>query len=294
MKKNISAVFICLLLFLNPSHLEVYGSALEETDLSQVLLEEAELLQALLEEAELSQALLGEAELSENITSKEETKPTYYLAKGQAAENTFPDPSKPMIALTFDDGPGKYTPQILDLLKRYDVRASFCVVGYMIESHRDIIEKSAENGNEIIGHSWSHTNLTKLSRSQIKDEIVDTNSLIESVTGSCPNFYRPPFGDVNDNVRKVSEELGAVILYWSVDTRDWQSKDAQKVSEIILSEVKDGSVILCHDLYASTYEAMRTVIPELIERGYQFVTVSELINFNRGTAEAGKLYYGTQ
>jgi peptidoglycan/xylan/chitin deacetylase (PgdA/CDA1 family) len=164
----------------------------------------------------------------------------------------------------------------------------------MIESHRDIIEKSVKNGNEIIGHSWSHSNLTKLSRNQIKDEIVDTNNLIESVTGLCPNIYRPPFGEVNENVKKVSEELGAVILYWSVDSRDWQSKDANKVCEIVFNEVKDGSVILCHDLYASTYEAMQTVIPGLKDRGYQFVTVSELIKYKRGTAEAGKLYYGTK
>ncbi|MCL2461393.1 MAG: polysaccharide deacetylase family protein [Defluviitaleaceae bacterium] len=201
------------------------------------------------------------------------------------------DPSKPMVALTFDDGPSKYTAKILDLLEKYDARATFCVIGNLAESRKDTILREVDLGCEVIGHSWDHRDMTKLSVSQIKAEILDTNEIIESITGVAPSMYRPPYGAVNNTMKQVSKDLGFSLINWSVDTLDWQSRNANAVYNAVMKDTKDRSIILCHDLYGSTADAMERVIPKLIAQGYQLVTVSELIKYSGGTFEAGKVYY---
>jgi peptidoglycan/xylan/chitin deacetylase (PgdA/CDA1 family) len=201
------------------------------------------------------------------------------------------DGSRPMVALTFDDGPSRFTSRILGLLDQYGGKATFCMVGNLVESQADTVRQVVEQGSEIIGHSWDHKQLTELSADEVKQELENTKRVIYEVAGVRPSLYRPPYGAVNAQIKEVSRELGLAMINWSVDTEDWRSRDAGAVYQAVMADVKDGSIILCHDLYGSTAEAMERVIPELIARGYQLVTVSELLSFSENPVEAGSVYY---
>ena len=201
------------------------------------------------------------------------------------------DPSRPMVALTFDDGPSRYTLRIVDLLERYGGRATFFVVGNLVEAKSDIVAQASEMGNEILGHSWDHSDLTRLGTDDVRTQLLDTAAIIESVTGIRPHSFRPPYGSVNDTVRNVSGELGFGIINWSVDTLDWQSRNADAVYNAVINDVANRAIVLNHDLYESTVDAMERIIPELISRGYQLVTISELIYYSDIEIEAGKVLY---
>jgi len=201
------------------------------------------------------------------------------------------DPSKPMIALTFDDGPSKYTSHVLDILEKYGARATFCVVGNIVNARQETVKRTSDLGCEVIGHSWSHRDLSKLSSEEIKKELNDTSAAIEAITGVWPRLYRPPYGAVNNTLKSVSAELGYAIIYWSVDPLDWSSRNADKIHTAIMSEAGNYAIVLSHDLYGSTADAMERVIPELISKGYQLVTVSELMYYSDKTLEAGVVYY---
>jgi len=201
------------------------------------------------------------------------------------------DPSKPMVALTFDDGPSKYTSQILDILEKYGARATFCVVGNLVNARQDTVKRASDLGCEIIGHSWDHRDLSKLSVAEIKKELDDTSAIIESVTGVWPRLYRPPYGAVNSTLKNVSGELGYAIIYWSVDALDWDTRNADKIYKAIIADTSNRAIVLSHDLYGSTADAMERVIPELLSKGYQLVTVSELMYYSDKTLEAGVVYY---
>ena len=217
----------------------------------------------------------------------------------QAAEDTSAyhsgdiiiNPYKPMIAITFDDGPGANTERILDILERYNVRATFCVIGSRISGHEDIIRRTFESGHEIIGHSWSHPLYTHISRSEILRQLVYTNNEIYRVTGTRPTFHRPPYGALNYTVKSVSRELDMAILNWSVDPRDWaQGATASGIFDHIMATVFDGAILLFHDIHDVTVDAVQIIIPELILRGYQLVTASELLEHSENPVEAGVVY----
>jgi len=120
---------------------------------------------------------------------------------------------------------------------------------------------------------------------------MDTYKIIDGILDNPPKLIRTPYGAVNNTVKDVARELGFSIISWSVDTLDWQSRNAGKVYDAVMKNTKNKSIILCHDLYESTANAMERVIPELISRGYQLVTVSELIKHSGGSFESGKVYY---
>ena len=201
------------------------------------------------------------------------------------------DPSKPMIALTFDDGPSKYTSKVLDTLEKYGCHATFCTVGNLVNARADTVKRASDLGCEVIGHSWDHRDLTKLSEEEIKKELEDTRAAIEAATGVSPRLYRPPYGAVNDTLRSVSAELGDAMICWSVDSEDWNTKDADAVYSSVMSHVSDRAIVLSHDLYGTTADAYERIIPELLSQGYQLVTVSELMYYCDKTLEAGKVYY---
>lgn len=200
------------------------------------------------------------------------------------------DPSKPMIALTFDDGPSQYTPRILDILAQYGARATFCVVGNRVSARQDTVKRASDLGCEVIGHSWDHSDLSKLAPEEIQKELDDTSAAIEAATGVRPRLYRPPYGAVNDRVKSVSAASGYALITWTVDPLDWKTRDAAQVCEAILDEAQDRAIVLCHDLYGSTADAMERVVPELLSIGYQLVTVSELMYYSDKTLEAGAVY----
>lgn len=187
------------------------------------------------------------------------------------------DPNRPMVALTFDDGPSpKNTPRILDALNRNDAKATFFVLGTEAKSNPEILRRMINEGHEIGNHSYDHKDLTKLSDEDIAYQIYHTQQIISDATGQTPALVRPPYGFFNVN---LLERAPFPFILWSVDTLDWKNRDSRIISDYILETVADGDVILLHDLYDSTAAAMEQVIPELIRRGYQLVTVSELAQY---------------
>lgn len=200
------------------------------------------------------------------------------------------DPTKPMIALTFDDGPSKHTERLLDIFAQYGGKGTFFVVGNVIEKREETLNRMVAEGHEIGGHSWDHRQLTKLSSADMTDEIMNTRAKIYSLTGIDTTIMRPPYGSYNDETKRICAENGIVIINWSLDTLDWKTRDADKVYDAIMSEVKDGDIILCHDLHGSTVDAMERVIPDLIAQGYQLVTVSELLSYGESEVNAGTVH----
>jgi peptidoglycan/xylan/chitin deacetylase (PgdA/CDA1 family) len=200
------------------------------------------------------------------------------------------DPSRPIVALTFDDGPSIYTTRILDLLQLHGGRVSFFVMGSLIEEHKNKILRASHMGCEIICHSWTHLDFTKLSKRAIRKQLFNTIAAIASLTGNVSPMFRPPYGYINDRVEKVAQKLGLAMVNWSVDPKDWHVQNADAVYTAIMNEIKDGDIVLCHDVHSSTAEAMCRLIPELIELGCQLVTVSELLLHKHGKIEPGRLY----
>ena len=146
------------------------------------------------------------------------------------------------------------------------------------------------DGHEIGGHSWDHRQLTKLSSEDITDEIMNTRAKIYSITGVDTIIMRPPYGSYNDEIKRICAENGIVMINWAVDPLDWKTRNADKVYNAIMSQVKDGDIILCHDLYDTTVDAMERVIPDLIAQGYQLVTVSELLSYGEEDVKAGTVH----
>ena len=209
-------------------------------------------------------------------------------------ENDLPvtiiDPDKPMVALTFDDGPSKHTARLLDIFATYGGKGTFFVVGNLIDNRADTVKRMADEGHEVAGHSWSHRQLTKLTPSELTDQIMTTRAKIYEVTGVDSTVIRPPYGAFNSDVKEVCANLGIVMVNWSIDTLDWKNKNADMVYNAIMKDVKDGAIILCHDLHSTTVDAMERVIPDLIEQGYQLVTVSELLSYGDEEVCAGNVY----
>ena len=186
---------------------------------------------------------------------------------------------KPMIALTFDDGPSEQTLKILDVLEKHNAHATFFVMGQNAEAKRHIIKRAYKAGNEILSHAWSHKDLATLSAEEIKKELQDTEDIIRSIIGECPKLYRPPYGHVNETVKSVSAELGYSLINWSIDPLDWECKNPDIIYNEIMRFAHDDGIILCHDLIKdsddTTPKAMERVVPALLEK-YRLVTISEL------------------
>ena len=194
------------------------------------------------------------------------------------------DPNRPMVALTFDDGPATgNTTRIMNTLNRHGGRATFFVLGNRVASHRSIIQQLHSHGHEIAGHSWNHTQLTRLTVPSIQHDINITQNAIRGVIGTAPNFFRAPYGDINENVRTAARNTGVAMIQWNIDPEDWRHRNAVTTHARIMNQVSDGAIIVLHDIFSQTADAMETVIPELIRRGFQIVTVSELLH-HRGIA----------
>ena len=217
--------------------------------------------------------------------------PTPVPAPEQAAsaQPDQPDPQGKMIALTFDDGPGvKATARILAALEEVGGRATFFMLGENAAAHPDLARQVAQAGHLVGTHTNSHKSLIRLTAKEMLQEVELSLDNIQKATGVRPAILRPPYGNVNDLVKQT---LDLPLVNWSVDTRDWDSRDAQKVYDHILANVRDGDIVLMHDIYDSTAEAVEMVLPELVKRGYQLVTVEELFAYKGLSLKAGKVYY---
>lgn len=183
------------------------------------------------------------------------------------------DKNKPMVALTFDDGPSPYSPIVLDTLEKYHSVATFFVVGYQVNNYASTIKRAKKLGCEIGNHTYDHKILTQCSTATMIDEYTKTNQVLKQITGEEPVLFRPPGGNQS---AIVHNSIPMPFILWSVDTLDWKYRNVNTVQANVLNNAKDGDIILVHDLHKTTAEASKIFIPGLINRGYQLVTVSEL------------------
>ncbi|MEO8204589.1 MAG: polysaccharide deacetylase family protein [Chthoniobacterales bacterium] len=194
--------------------------------------------------------------------------------------------TEPVIAITFDDGPAaKLTPQLLDLLKEHNIKATFFVLGQMVEQNPDILRRAAAEGHEIASHTWDHKALNRISAEAVASELSRTTQIITEVTGKKPTLMRPPYGATNPALNKrIYEEFGQKVILWSVDPFDWKNPGSAVITSRILSQTQPGGIILSHDIHAGTIKAMPDTLDQLKAKGYRFVTVSELLSMDKGPA----------
>lgn len=200
---------------------------------------------------------------------------------------------KPKIALTFDDGPNHHcTNEILNILNENDAKATFFVLGKNCSDNFELLKRMVEENHEIGNHTYSHINLNSTNERKINKEIENTNALIAQATGGYkPSFIRPPYGSCN---KKIKNLINYPLILWSIDTLDWKTKNASKTIEKVLNLADDGSIILMHDIYNETVEAARVLVPKLIEKGFELVTISNLFDSKGLTLEPHNMYYNAK
>lgn len=193
------------------------------------------------------------------------------------------DTDQKLIALTFDDGPNPvYTPQILDILQRYQAKATFFVLGKRVQMYPQIAIREVYEGHEIANHTFDHHFLKNVSAEKLKEEIRQTQEAIFDVTEQVPHVFRPPGGYYDEALIELAKEDHFTVVMWSwyQDTRDWKKPGVDKIVHTVLSNVHNGDIVLFHDLEgdcSQTVEALRRILPELKNRGYEFVTVTDLL-----------------
>ena len=192
------------------------------------------------------------------------------------------DTNEKLVALTFDDGPHKFrTPEILDVLDKYNVKATFFVVGAMAHEYKDIIKREICSGHEIGNHTYNHSKMRKLSCERLIKELDATENELYEIAEYRPKLFRPPEGYYSEQIAKAVGKIDYDIILWNIDTLDWAHNEVDKICSCIYDGIKPGSIILFHDYVVGkspTVSALEIIIPELLSRGYKFVTVSELIN----------------
>ncbi|NWO14100.1 polysaccharide deacetylase family protein [Virgibacillus sp.] len=186
-----------------------------------------------------------------------------------------PSSNQKRVALTFDDGPHpQNTPKVLDLLKQYNAKATFFMLGNKVTANATVVKRMKDEGHELGNHTWDHKDLTKLGVAGIRREIEQTNEAIRNAAGKNPTLFRPPYGATNGNIEKI---VGLPSILWTVDTRDWESLDPVAILNEVKSHTTDGSILLMHDIHTSTVNGLKSVLDYLVGEGYEFVTVSEII-----------------
>ena len=170
------------------------------------------------------------------------------------------------VALTFDDGPGKYAGALLDTLKKYDAKATFFLEGQYVKSRPSAVKRMVKEGHEIGNHSYKHPDFTKMSATAIQSEIKKTNDAIKKAAGVEPKLLRPPYGLGGVLVSEVAAEFDMPIILWTAGSRDWESKNVAAIKKQTLAVAKDGSIILMHDWVKQTVEAMPSIVQTLQKR----------------------------
>lgn len=187
-----------------------------------------------------------------------------------------------VVALTFDDGPSnEFTKKYVDILKSMNVKATFFVVGKNAAKFPALLKYISENGNEIGIHSYSHYYMPKMKPEQMTDELYKTQKIIVDATGSKSSLFRPPYGAFNTTLLEISDALGLHVVLWNVDPYDWMKPGIQNIVNRIISRTKDGSIILMHEGKPETLAALPKIIEKLKSEGYGFVTISELLNYEK-------------
>jgi peptidoglycan/xylan/chitin deacetylase (PgdA/CDA1 family) len=198
-------------------------------------------------------------------------------------------PGRKYIALTFDDGPsGRYTQALLDGLKLRGAKATFLLCGYRIEQYPELTRRIFDEGHEIGYHGFSHDSMQRMSRRQIGQELIDSRALLPE---DCdPVWFRPPGGVVTDGVRQVAQARQLALLSWSVDPKDWQIKSTATIEQTVLKNVRDGDIILLHDMSMTSVQAALDIVDTLQAQGFRFVTASELAKLRKTAIKPGAVY----
>ena len=193
---------------------------------------------------------------------------------GSIEEETSEQEAK-KIALTFDDGPHPvYTEQMLEVLEEADVPATFFLLGQNIEGREELVREIAEKGHLIGNHTFHHVQITGLSKEQACQEIEETSDLIEELTGKGTEYVRPPFGTWNEG---LESNLNLIPVMWTIDTLDWTTQNVDTIVEHVVKNAEDNDIILMHDSYKSTVQAVERIIELLKAEGFEFVTVDEVL-----------------
>ena len=200
------------------------------------------------------------------------------------AEKPKPAPAAPTptvanktIVLTFDDGPGPYTEKLLDILDKYDAKATFFLIGSKVSARTNTLRRMQSRGHQLGNHSWSHPELNKIPTEQLASEIDQTNNAIKQAVGTKPNIIRPPYGAFNRAVLEQFRQRGMSAVVWSVDTRDWADRNSEIVCSRAVAGARNGAVILMHDIHPTSVNAVPCILDSLKQQGYSFVTVQNLI-----------------
>lgn len=199
------------------------------------------------------------------------------------------DKTRPVAALTYDDGP--HPPvgnRIMDVMAQYGQKCTFFMVGNRVSGRADEVKRMAAEGHELANHSHSHAYLNKVSAEAVRQEVATCNDAIAAAAGVRPGLMRLPGGLKNDT---VMSNIGMPVILWNIDTRDWKTRNSDQVTAEVLGNIKDGDVVLMHELYNSTADATERIVPELTARGFQLVTVSELAAIKGVGLNPGQIYY---
>lgn len=209
------------------------------------------------------------------------------------ATNMLIDPEKKLIALTFDDGPSNTnTNRILDVLEQYHARATFFVIGKRIATREAVIARAIALNCEIGNHTWGHSNFTKYTKSALIDSLGKTDAAMQQNFGYHMTLFRPPYAAINKDVAAAAKDMGYTMILWSGSTHDWSIKNADKIYRNMFECAQDGAIVLFHDIYDFTAEAVERIVPELVNQGYQLVTISELLAMDEEQVEPGDRYGG--
>jgi peptidoglycan/xylan/chitin deacetylase (PgdA/CDA1 family) len=183
-----------------------------------------------------------------------------------------------MVALTFDDGPfAAKTPEIVQILQKYNARATFFMLGRYVKNHPELPQQVLAAGSEVGSHSWFHSKQTSLTSDERTNDFALTAKAFEDAIGYAPYLFRAPYGAVSDDVKQEISDQNMILVLWSLDTEDWRAKSADQVYNSVMNVVKDGDIILMHENGDYTLEALPRILAALQEQGYEVVTVSELV-----------------
>ncbi len=206
-------------------------------------------------------------------------------------EKKKPSKNRKLVAITFDDGPGKHTKKLLSILKQYKAKATFFLLGIEAQKYPELIKMIYNQGHEIGNHSYSHKNFATINKKEIIAQIRVTNDIIKSAVPKAKiTSFRPPYGSYNKQILKIIEQEKLANILWSVDIKDWQNRFNKNICDQTITNTKPGAIILMHDIYQTSVEAVPCIMEKLVKQGYDFVTISELFN---NQLKVGYSYYST-
>jgi len=220
----------------------------------------------------------------QNTNNNKTSKSTENKKKSTTKQSSSKSKGKKYVALTFDDGPSSsVTPRVLNYLDQYNAVATFYMLGNQVKANPRIARDVANRGHEIASHSVSHADLTGLGPNGVDKEFANAKSIIKKTTGVTPRTFRPPYGAINQNVKNKAKKYNQPLILWSVDSLDWKYRSKSAVHSRVMNNVHPGAIVLLHDIHSTTADSLPSILKDLKNQGYEFVTVSELLKLNNNS-----------